>query len=89
MILAPFTYSVEPSKTTIDELKGRMRSFLEKVSSVNDFNAENGIVGGIDLELCDLGAVDFGLAVKKFGSTLQASMSTCPSPVPTDPWLWL
>ncbi len=44
---ATATYSVEPSKTTIDELKGRMRSFLEKVSSVNDFNAENAMMDGL------------------------------------------
>ncbi|MDE7143448.1 MAG: hypothetical protein K2N76_01475, partial [Muribaculaceae bacterium] len=44
---ATATYVVEPSKTTVDGLRDRMRAFLEVASSAAAFNEENAAVNGL------------------------------------------
>lgn len=44
---ATATYMVEPSKTTIDGLRDRMRAFLEVAHTADAFNEENAAVNGL------------------------------------------
>ncbi len=47
---ATATYMVEPSKTTIDNLRDRMRAFLEVASTAENFNGENAAVNGLVIQ---------------------------------------
>ncbi|MDE7388404.1 MAG: hypothetical protein K2M97_04020, partial [Muribaculaceae bacterium] len=47
---ATATYVVEPSKTTYDTLRDRMRSFLEAANNADNFNAENAMLNNLTVQ---------------------------------------